>query len=56
MEIDEWRIAFAGLTKEEIEEEIEEWRLTFEAEGTPKQVIKQETEYQALLLELAKYK
>ena len=56
MEIEEWRIAFAGLTKEEIEEEIEEWRLTFAAEGTSKKEIKQETEYQALLLELAKYK
>ena len=56
MNIDEWRSALAGLTKEEIEEEIEEWKLTFEAQGSSKQEIQAETEFQALLVEHAKFK
>jgi len=52
-EIEELRLSFVGLTKKEIQDEIDEWRLTFTAQGISKNEIKQETEYQALLLELA---
>jgi hypothetical protein len=47
---------FQELTREELEEEIEEWRLSFAATGALIEVIEEETEFQALLTELAKRK